>query len=200
MVIWSGRGILIVLIFFLIGIIFAPLVPKDYWNYVFAFASFVTAAFSWFFGDQWNNEEGRVATDNNTGQKLIIRRKHSLFFIKMQYWGIILSIIGIIILFYTSTIAAIIALICVIGVGFLIYKNKEIQNKTAVMNIKDKKNKITMENNSDRSTSKDIGEEAERLRRRQEKEDPRRFMPKSKPGEIVPSKRSIHMYISTASP
>ena len=178
MIIWSGRGILIVLVFFMTGMIFTPIVPKDYWGYVFAFAAFVTAAFSWFLGDIWNNEEVRRLIDEKTGQKIIMKRNHSLFFIKMQYWGIIFSVIGIIILINMSLIIAIIALISTIVIGFLIYRNKGIMNNSVIQNPMIKPQNIKKQNNPDISLNKNIESEAERLKRRQEKEDPSRFMPK----------------------
>jgi hypothetical protein len=180
MVIWTGRGILIVLVFFATGIILAPIVPKDYWNYVFAFASFITAAFSWFMGDKWNNEEGRPVIDVKTGQKIILKRNHSLFFIKMQYWGIIFSIIGLIILLKTSIIVSAISAICFAIVCFLIYRNRRslntISNKPAMNSFVN--DRIKKPIRIEPVINETVESEAERLKRRQEKEDPSRFMPK----------------------
>ncbi len=178
MIIWSGRGILIVLVFFVTGMIFAPIVPKEFCGYVFAFASFVTATFSWFLGNAWNNEDGRIVIDERTGQKLLIKRNHSLFFIKMQYWGIIFSVIGIIILFNMSIIVTIIALVCLIIIGFLIYRNKIMINNSATQEARIESQNTKKQKNPELLIDKDIESEAERLKRRQEKEDPSRFMPK----------------------
>ncbi|MGQ1888959.1 hypothetical protein ACT29H_00805 [Thermophagus sp. OGC60D27] len=110
MIVWSGRGILTALVFIVTLFLSIWYLPESLSDYGFATTCFISAAFSWIFGKKWNKQNKRIVTDNKTGQKLIIKRNHSLFWIPMQYWGIIFSIVGIIILYQNSIIASIVAL------------------------------------------------------------------------------------------
>jgi len=179
MIVWSGRGILIVLVFLVSGLVFTPFFPKEDWGYVFAFSSFVTAAFSWFLGILWNNVEARIMIDEKTGQKIILKRNHSLFFIKMQYWGVIFSIIGIIILFNMLIMVGVIALIVTLLAVFFIYKNARIMNPQFIQSEMNNAKTIKKQTPISAPVNPDIEKEAEaeRLKRKQEKEDPSRFMP-----------------------
>lgn len=42
------------------------------------------------------NDEGKTYINKETGKEVILRKKHSFFFISIEYWGIIFPIIGII--------------------------------------------------------------------------------------------------------
>lgn len=42
------------------------------------------------------NDEGKTYINKETGKEVILRKKHSFFFIDIEYWGIIFPIIGII--------------------------------------------------------------------------------------------------------
>ncbi|BFK80679.1 hypothetical protein I3900191A7_08240 [Clostridium baratii] len=42
------------------------------------------------------NDEGKTYINKETGKEVILRKKHSFFFIDIDYWGIIFPIIGII--------------------------------------------------------------------------------------------------------
>ena len=39
-------------------------------------------------GRRLNGAEGRVMVDKQTGQEVVIKPVHSLFFIRMEYWGL----------------------------------------------------------------------------------------------------------------
>ncbi len=101
MVIWSGKGILSVLVLMACFFSLALIIPKEYSDYAFAISFFVAAAFSWFMGKKWNEVEGRIVIDKVTGEEILLKPSHSLFFIKMQYWGIIFGVFGLIILVQT---------------------------------------------------------------------------------------------------
>ncbi len=98
MIVWSGRGILSVLILLVSFGIFVSVLPTEAGDYSFVLAFFIAAAFSWFLGRKWNEGEGKSFIDKETGQEIVIRPNHSLFWIKMQYWGVIFGIIGVVIL------------------------------------------------------------------------------------------------------
>lgn len=87
MIVWSGRGFVSVLV--LIVALFASMsiLPKERSDYAFVIATSVAAIFSWYFGNKWNNKNGRIVIDEQTGQRIVLKNNHSLFWINMEYWG-----------------------------------------------------------------------------------------------------------------
>ena len=69
MIVWSGRGFLIVLVFIACMFLGVSIFPNDMANYAFVFAGLLTAIFSWFTGLAWNTKNDRIVTDDKTGQK-----------------------------------------------------------------------------------------------------------------------------------
>jgi hypothetical protein len=101
MVVWSGKGFLSVIVLIFCLFLFVKLMPNEYGDYAFVLAFFITGVFSWFMGKKWNAEEVRTVVDKATGQEIILKPNHSLFWIKLQYWGIIFGTFGLIILIQT---------------------------------------------------------------------------------------------------
>ena len=175
MIVWSGRGFLLIII--LLGTLFLGLkiIPNEYQDYSSVIAAFITAMFSWYFGNKWNKDNERIVVDEKTGQRLKIKNNHSLFWIPMQYWGIIFSTFGIIILFQNSVLFGIIfslILIALVVIPLINRNPKEIPKEIVVRKSNFKTNKEIIE------TEKETIDEAELIRVRKEKEDPNRFMPK----------------------
>ncbi len=172
MIVWSGRGFLIVLVFIAGMFLGNAIFPDNMADNVFVFAGLLTAIFSWFAGIAWNTNNERVVTDDKTGRKMIIRGSHGLFWIPMQYWGIILTILSIVILAQNSIWMAA-ATTAIFGSILLIYRLK-------------KSDKVRMEAVSTIKTSTEqyqprvdnLETEEERLKRRAEREDHSRFMPR----------------------
>lgn len=98
MIVWSGKGFLSVLILIISLFLFVKILPQAQGDYAFVLAFLIAGAFSWFMGKKWNAEESRTVIDKATGQELVLKSNHSLFWIKMQYWGIIFGVFGLIIL------------------------------------------------------------------------------------------------------
>lgn len=108
MIIWSGWGILVLIItgvntFIMIGLI--ETITKDpnlYENssWPFTVVLIVSGIMCWFLGKKLNKPSTRIFIDKETGEEFREpKRKHRLFFIKMEYWAPILVIIGLINLF-----------------------------------------------------------------------------------------------------
>lgn len=176
MIVWSGRGILSIVVLIVALFLCMAVLPKGQEDYAFVIASFITAAFSWFLGDKWNNQDPKIVVDEKTGQRINLKSVHALFWIKMQYWGIIFSIIGIVILAQNSIIASIISVVLILGIGIFIYSSKKNKNKIVAdskVNNKDKSQAY-----KEIETITPVETEEERLKRIKEKEDPSRFMPK----------------------
>jgi hypothetical protein len=94
-IIWSGWGILVPLIMALALLLAVPF-EGDSAKYGLAFSQFVAAAGIWFVGKKLNDKPGRVMIDQETGEALELKTKHSLFFIKMEYWAFVVAAIAVV--------------------------------------------------------------------------------------------------------
>ncbi|ONG51801.1 hypothetical protein BKE38_15660 [Pseudoroseomonas deserti] len=97
MIIWQGWGILTVLI--LGGVpaagmaaLFAVLGPKPApltFSIVVMLMVLLGGLANWWVGRRLNGGPGRELIDARTGQRVILRPRHSLFWIPMQYWSVL---------------------------------------------------------------------------------------------------------------
>ncbi|MFC0406761.1 hypothetical protein [Roseomonas elaeocarpi] len=100
MVIWSGWGILTVVIVALVGgsvtAILANLAGpgSSAAGYALAVGLLVSAVVNWFVGQRLNAAPGRELVDPATGQRVTLRRRHSLFFVPMQWWSVPLVVVA----------------------------------------------------------------------------------------------------------
>ncbi len=97
MIVWEGRGILIVLVLIALFFLAVNLLPSPYLDYAYVISFLGTGIFTWHFGNNWNNKV-RVVTDKETGQELNLKSNHSLFWIPMQYWAFVLGFFGLLVL------------------------------------------------------------------------------------------------------
>ena len=98
MIVWTGRGILAVLVLIASFAILTLIVPKELTDVVFVGSFLITAAFSWYFGKKWNGGEGHLVIDKETGQEFSLKSNHGLFWINLEYWGIIFAVFALIIM------------------------------------------------------------------------------------------------------
>ncbi|MGE6619280.1 hypothetical protein [Bacillus mycoides] len=104
MIIWSGWGFLvaiIVIINTLLGkVIFGSITGDATYfqnhSWPMAIMLIISGVMSWYLGKYINKPNGKVYIDAETGEKVMFTKKHSLFFIKMEYWGPILGVIAIV--------------------------------------------------------------------------------------------------------
>ncbi len=103
LVIWRGYGFMVpvVFIFFVIVLklleenLFGPAF-KPYFHYGMAAVAVCSAATVWFVGRHYNGAAPRELVDPKTGQTVLLRQKHSLFFIPMEYWAIALVALAVV--------------------------------------------------------------------------------------------------------
>ena len=99
MIIWSGRGILtpLILILFIVLMTFisTSLFTAESAIYSMAVAFILAGASNWYLGKKWNNAPGRIVVDEATGERIELKSNHTLFWIKMEYWGVIFGVIGV---------------------------------------------------------------------------------------------------------
>ncbi len=107
MIIWRGWGILVpiipVAIWFLVPELFkfamSQTAYSDYFEFISAFSILLGALALWFLGKKLNGTEGRTLVDEQTGEKVLLRANHSLFFVNMEYWAIPLALLSLVMLF-----------------------------------------------------------------------------------------------------
>lgn len=103
MVIWTGWGFLVLVI--LLGaslgteLVTEALMGDDQfyqraaWPLALAFA--LAGIATWYVGIWLRRRGARVVIDKTTGQELTIGGSHTLFFVPMHYWGIVLLALAV---------------------------------------------------------------------------------------------------------
>ncbi|RYY25634.1 MAG: hypothetical protein EOP41_05075 [Sphingobacteriaceae bacterium] len=99
-IIWRGYGFLVPIITIVTGALVTVLfhiVSKSSEPWGISVGSFVAAAIIWFWGKKLNDPaKNKILVDKATGQELILKPNHSLFFIKMQYWAFVIGGLGMV--------------------------------------------------------------------------------------------------------
>ncbi|MBF4519313.1 hypothetical protein IRZ71_23445 [Flavobacterium sp. ANB] len=87
MKIGNNKGYLIILVFIITIICFWYILP-EYGMMSIATPFYITGLFCYIFGRKWNNKALNPYLHKETGKEVNLKRSHSLFLIKMQYWAI----------------------------------------------------------------------------------------------------------------
>lgn len=102
MLIWCGYGFFIPLLVFAILISLPLIIDPILGNHFSAenhWVTFLGLTFAgiilWFMGNALNAPKDEYYS-HKTGETLVLRDNHSLYFIKMEYWGVILPLIGLV--------------------------------------------------------------------------------------------------------
>lgn len=105
MVVWSGLGLLAVVFGVLGAFGGAALVngtgglglglPQDVG---IALGLGVAALVNWFVGVSLNRRAGRELIDAQTGERVILQRRHRLFWVPMQYWSVVMAVFAILVI------------------------------------------------------------------------------------------------------
>ena len=104
MIIWRGLGFLVPIIaiamLFVVTLVFESVFPNpkyiDENPWTWMVLGICAAAPLWFIGRILNNQPGRTLIDKETGEETEFRRRHDLFFISMELWGLAAAVIGVI--------------------------------------------------------------------------------------------------------
>jgi len=89
--VWQGWGILSVFIPVLCTVLFAGL-PN---GLGIGIGLLVGATANAYIGHRLNNQPGQVLVDKNTGAEVVLRKKHTLFYVPMQYVSVLWAVLGI---------------------------------------------------------------------------------------------------------
>jgi hypothetical protein len=103
-IIWRGWGFLTVIIFVAVLIVaiavssmfFDKNAPLSQVGRVALPASlFLAAAANWVVGRRLNGHPPRKLFDPKTGQSVLLKSRHTLFFVKMEYWSVPAVLLGV---------------------------------------------------------------------------------------------------------
>jgi hypothetical protein len=100
MLMWRGWGIVVVGIV-LIAIFAAALVAsslhigKDSSSLIMIASLIPAGIATWYVGKRLNRDTVRELIDPRTGEMVRIRSTHDLFFLRVEWWGLILTAFGI---------------------------------------------------------------------------------------------------------
>ena len=94
--IWSGLGFLVPLIM-IASLLFSNVVLNKLFGAGFyshsdwgpTLAFIIASAIIWSIGHKLAQQKGRVVIDKQTSKEIVLRRKHSFFFINFMYWSYI---------------------------------------------------------------------------------------------------------------
>ena len=107
MLIWSGLGILIPVIVAVCALLSemvlnAALHDDKYYqshSWPALLAMTIAAMFVWLLSQRLNKQPGKRLVDPATGKDVILRPRHSLFFVPVRYWPPLLVVCGVALLF-----------------------------------------------------------------------------------------------------
>ena len=102
LIVWSGWGALTIVIVGVVAIvvgallqmIFVALGVPQLAFLAFSAGLFAAAAANWFVGKRLNGKPARELLDPATGERVLLTRRHSLFWIRMEYWSIPVALAG----------------------------------------------------------------------------------------------------------
>ena len=105
LVVWKGKGALIIPIVIIAcllmnGVTGSVYHDNDYFQkhgWPKLAALWLAGATTWTLGSYLNGKQTRVLIDKATGKEVILRPDNSLFFVRMEYWGPALFVLGIIV-------------------------------------------------------------------------------------------------------
>ncbi|MGL5244891.1 MAG: hypothetical protein ACRC7R_06950 [Sarcina sp.] len=103
MVVWKGWGILAILVCILPSMIISRILGGDYYLssiWIHIGTCVLSAILCFCIGIYLNSRPGKVYVEADTGRQVEMKKTHSLFFIKFEYWGVIYLLINIYELFF----------------------------------------------------------------------------------------------------
>ena len=96
--VWRGWGILCLLIpgalIVATEAVAGERLFQQYTTLFWAAVLLVSAGVLWFLGQCLNRAPGRVLVAPQTGERVVLRKTHSFFFVRMEYWAIAFAVCG----------------------------------------------------------------------------------------------------------
>jgi hypothetical protein len=108
-IVWRGMGGIVLIVGILVSLIVNIVTSSVYEepNYFQShlwpklLALLLCGAICWFLGRYLNSRPGIVVVDAQTGQQTVERPYHHLFFLKMEYWGLVYWVVAVVVLVWS---------------------------------------------------------------------------------------------------
>lgn len=108
MIIWSGLGFLVFVFAFGCSLVMNLLInglfqDESYYSthsWPLSLALMMAGLLTWLVGSRLNRRQAKVMIEKETGREVTILPNHTLFFIKMHYWGPVLIALALASLFF----------------------------------------------------------------------------------------------------
>jgi hypothetical protein len=105
MIIWRGWGVIVIGVFFLCDLVANALANalggNGYWDshgWPMACALILAGGIIWAIDAFLAKRGERVLVDEQTGQRVVFRKHHDFFFVRLKWWGLIFSCLAVVIL------------------------------------------------------------------------------------------------------
>lgn len=102
MIVWQGLGFLAVLIPVVFLVAANIIFGKDFLSaqsYGLEAVVLVSAIAVWFIGTKLNNAPGKILLDPETNQEVVLKKKHTIFWVPMQWFALILGALALLMFF-----------------------------------------------------------------------------------------------------
>jgi hypothetical protein len=102
-IVWRGWGIIVVAIAAVAMFVGAALgaavgITGQDGDYPVGLALILAGVGTWFLGIRMNRNADRHLVDPATGEAVIVRGGHSLFFVPVRWWGLLMVVVGALLL------------------------------------------------------------------------------------------------------
>ena len=102
MIIWKGWGILAIVIAIVCSVAMQLLCDAVFGagyyrssRWAMPLALLLASGIIFFVGQKLNRKPGKVVIDKETNEEYILKSTHSLFWIPLQYWGIVTAVLAV---------------------------------------------------------------------------------------------------------
>lgn len=99
MIVWRGLGFLGVLIPIILLVILDMVDKTHKFQYGETVVLILSAIGTWFLGKKLNGAPGKVLIDPQTNQEVVLKDKHTLFWIPLEYFAFVWAVFAIFVLF-----------------------------------------------------------------------------------------------------
>lgn len=98
MIIWQGFGFLAALIPFVLLVLLSLFDKSNTFTYGNEMVLAISAIAVWLVGKKLNSAKGKVLIDPETNKEVLLKNKHTLFWIPMEWYGLVLGALALFVL------------------------------------------------------------------------------------------------------
>lgn len=98
MIIWQGFGFLAALIPFVLLVLLSLFDKSHTFTYGNELVLAVSAIAVWLVGKKLNGAKGKILIDPETKQEVLLKDKHTMFWIPMEWYGLVLGALAVFVL------------------------------------------------------------------------------------------------------